>query len=138
MSAAAEPGDGRLTLSQSASPSLLDRAVRATVGNPLRRNRPETGARDNAKKAGIIQKTAFFGPSNRFTSARQGCRPRRTERQKGNEDGGNTMLRIRTGARHGLRWSVFGFVAAVLTISSDRMEAAPYSDIVVDANSGSG
>src|SRR5262249_34825081 len=55
---------------------------------------------------------------------------------KGNEDGGNTMLRIRTGARHGLRWSVFGFVAVVLTISSDRTEAAPYSDIVVDANSG--
>ncbi len=47
------------------------------------------------------------------------------------------MLRIRTGARHGLRWGVFGFVAAVLTISSDRTEAAPYSDIVVDANSGS-
>jgi D-alanyl-D-alanine carboxypeptidase len=46
------------------------------------------------------------------------------------------MLRIRTGARHGLRWSVFGFVAAVLTISSDQSGAAPYADIVVDANSG--
>src|SRR5262249_60761996 len=46
------------------------------------------------------------------------------------------MLRIRTGARHGLRWGVFGFVAAVLTISTDRTEAAPYSDIVIDANSG--
>ena len=57
------------------------------------------------------------------------------ERQ-GNEDGGNIMLRIRTGARHGLRWGVFGFVAAVLTISSNPAQAAPYADIVVDANSG--
>jgi D-alanyl-D-alanine carboxypeptidase len=46
------------------------------------------------------------------------------------------MLRIRTGARDGLRWGVFGFVAAVLTISSDQSGAAPYADIVVDANSG--
>jgi D-alanyl-D-alanine carboxypeptidase len=46
------------------------------------------------------------------------------------------MLRIRTGARHGLRCGVFGFVAAVLTISSDHSSAAPYADIVVDANSG--
>ena len=44
---------------------------------------------------------------------------------------------IRTGARHGLRWGLFGFVAALLTISSDRTQAAPYADIVVDANSGS-
>jgi D-alanyl-D-alanine carboxypeptidase len=46
------------------------------------------------------------------------------------------MLRIRTGARHGLRLGMFGFVAAVLTISSGQTNAAPYSDIVVDANSG--
>ena len=46
------------------------------------------------------------------------------------------MLRIRTGARHGLRWGMFGLVAAVLTISSDHTLAAPYADIVVDANSG--
>ena len=47
------------------------------------------------------------------------------------------MLRIRTGARHGLRWGMFGFVAAALfTISSDPSQAAPYADIVVDANSG--
>jgi D-alanyl-D-alanine carboxypeptidase len=46
------------------------------------------------------------------------------------------MLRIRTGARHGLRWGLCGFVAALLTISSDRGEAAPYADIVIDANSG--
>ena len=47
------------------------------------------------------------------------------------------MLRIRTGARHGLRWGMFGFVAAALfTISSDPSHAAPYADIVVDANSG--
>jgi D-alanyl-D-alanine carboxypeptidase len=46
------------------------------------------------------------------------------------------MLRIRTGARHGLRWGLCGFVAALLTISSNRGDAAPYADIVVDANSG--
>jgi D-alanyl-D-alanine carboxypeptidase len=31
---------------------------------------------------------------------------------------------------------MFGFVAAVLTVSSDQTCAAPYADIVVDANSG--
>jgi D-alanyl-D-alanine carboxypeptidase len=46
------------------------------------------------------------------------------------------MLRIRTGARHGLRWGVFGFVAAVFTIPGNPAQAAPYADIVVDANSG--
>jgi D-alanyl-D-alanine carboxypeptidase len=46
------------------------------------------------------------------------------------------MLRIRTGARDGLRWGAFGFVAAVLTLSSHPTHAAPYADIVVDANSG--
>jgi D-alanyl-D-alanine carboxypeptidase len=46
------------------------------------------------------------------------------------------MLRIRTGARHGLRWGVFGFVAALVTIPSSPTQAAPYADIVVDANTG--
>src|SRR5262245_20803750 len=46
------------------------------------------------------------------------------------------MLRLRTGARYGLRCGVFGFVAAVLTLSSDQSSAAPYADIVVDANTG--
>jgi D-alanyl-D-alanine carboxypeptidase len=46
------------------------------------------------------------------------------------------MLRIRTGARHGLRWGAFGFVVAVFTISSNPAQAAPYADIVVDANTG--
>ena len=46
------------------------------------------------------------------------------------------MLRIRTGARDGLRWGAFGFVAAVLTLSNHPTHAAPYADIVVDANSG--
>jgi D-alanyl-D-alanine carboxypeptidase len=46
------------------------------------------------------------------------------------------MLRIRTGARYGLRWGLFGFVAAVLTLSADPINAAPYADIVVDGNSG--
>jgi D-alanyl-D-alanine carboxypeptidase len=46
------------------------------------------------------------------------------------------MLRIRTGALHGLRWGVFGFVAALFTISGDPSHAAPYADIVIDANSG--
>jgi D-alanyl-D-alanine carboxypeptidase len=46
------------------------------------------------------------------------------------------MLRIRTGARDGLRWGLFGFVAAVLTLLNGPSHAAPYADIVVDANSG--
>ena len=46
------------------------------------------------------------------------------------------MLRIRTGARDGLRWGLFGFVAAVLTLSNGPTHAAPYADIVIDANSG--
>ncbi|TMJ64989.1 MAG: D-alanyl-D-alanine carboxypeptidase, partial [Alphaproteobacteria bacterium] len=46
------------------------------------------------------------------------------------------MLRIRTGARDGLRWGLFGFVAAFLTLTNDATQAAPYADIVVDANSG--
>jgi D-alanyl-D-alanine carboxypeptidase len=46
------------------------------------------------------------------------------------------MLRIRTGARYGLRWGVFGFIAAVVTIPSSPTQAAPYADIVVDANTG--
>jgi D-alanyl-D-alanine carboxypeptidase len=54
----------------------------------------------------------------------------------GDEDGGLIMLRIRTGARHGLRWGAFGFVAAIFTISSNPTQAAPYADIVVDANTG--
>ncbi|MCC6775272.1 MAG: SPOR domain-containing protein [Hyphomicrobiales bacterium] len=46
------------------------------------------------------------------------------------------MLRIRTGARHGLRGGAFGIVAAVFAFSGHCVQAAPYSDIVVDANSG--
>jgi D-alanyl-D-alanine carboxypeptidase len=46
------------------------------------------------------------------------------------------MLRIRTGARDGLRWGLFGFVAVVLTLLNGPIHAAPYADIVVDANSG--
>ena len=50
------------------------------------------------------------------------------------------MLRIRTGARAGLRWGVFGFLAAVLAAvvvsSSSSALAAPYADIVIDGNSG--
>ena len=48
------------------------------------------------------------------------------------------MLSIRTEARHGLRWGVFSVVsvAAFLAQSAIPAAAAPYSDIVVDANSG--
>jgi D-alanyl-D-alanine carboxypeptidase len=47
------------------------------------------------------------------------------------------MLRIRTGARDGLRWGAFGIVAAVFfALSGHSVQAAPYADIVVDANSG--
>src|SRR5437660_5811974 len=46
------------------------------------------------------------------------------------------MLRIRTGARYRLRCGLFVFVDAVLTLTADPINAAPYADIVVDANSG--
>ena len=48
------------------------------------------------------------------------------------------MLWIRTEARGGLRWGVFSVisVAAFLAQSAIPAAAAPYSDIVVDANSG--
>ncbi len=48
------------------------------------------------------------------------------------------MLSIRTEARRGLRWGVFSVisVAAFLAQSAVPGAAAPYSDIVVDANSG--
>jgi D-alanyl-D-alanine carboxypeptidase len=48
------------------------------------------------------------------------------------------MLRIRTGARRGLRCSLFGFasVVALLALSIIPADAAPYAAIVVDGNSG--
>jgi D-alanyl-D-alanine carboxypeptidase len=46
------------------------------------------------------------------------------------------MQGMQSGAHGGLRWSVFGFVTAVLLTSSQVTQAAPYSDIVIDANSG--
>jgi len=47
------------------------------------------------------------------------------------------MLRVGSGARHGLRLVVAcSSVAALLTFASSPTQAAPYSDIVVDANSG--
>src|SRR6185312_5448539 len=51
---------------------------------------------------------------------------------------GNTMLRIRTGARNGLRWGMFSAASIVtfLALSSSHAAAAPYSDIVVDGNTG--
>src|SRR5215468_8511641 len=60
------------------------------------------------------------------------------KRQGGTRTGDITMLRIRTGARHGLRGGMFGFAtfAVALTLSNNAAQAAPYSDIVVDANSG--
>jgi len=48
------------------------------------------------------------------------------------------MLRIRTGAPCGLRWGVLSAasIVAFLALSSTRAAAAPYSDIVVDGNTG--
>ena len=47
------------------------------------------------------------------------------------------MLRVGSGAPHGLRLVVAcSSVAALLTFASSPTQAAPYSDIVVDANSG--
>src|SRR5205807_2248319 len=55
---------------------------------------------------------------------------------KGDEDGGNTMLRNGTGACHGLRLGVCGFTASVFILASDPAHTAPYADFVLDANSG--
>jgi D-alanyl-D-alanine carboxypeptidase len=46
------------------------------------------------------------------------------------------MLVIRTEAGHGLRCVSFGFITALLALGNLPAVAAPYSDIVVDANSG--
>jgi D-alanyl-D-alanine carboxypeptidase len=46
------------------------------------------------------------------------------------------MLRVGSGAPNGLRLVVCSSVAALLTFTSSPSGAAPYSDIVVDANSG--
>src|SRR5438445_3298113 len=47
------------------------------------------------------------------------------------------MLRVGSGAPHGLRLVVAcSSVAALLTFASSPTQAAPYADIVVDANSG--
>src|SRR5438445_5016581 len=87
------------------------------------------------KRPEKLQKTALFASSNCSTSAQQGCR-RSTRSAMGTRTGDVIMLRIRTGARHGLRWGAFGFVAAVFAISSNPTQAAPYADIVLDANTG--
>jgi D-alanyl-D-alanine carboxypeptidase len=47
------------------------------------------------------------------------------------------MLGIRTGALRGLRWGVFGIASvALVALSNNSSLAAPYADIVLDANSG--
>src|SRR6476646_4676650 len=98
------------------------------------RPRPE-GSRDGARKGREKFRKPPFLP--------RPIAPPRHDRGVGapngasrDEDGGTIMLRIRTGARHGLRGGMFGFVAALFTISGGPSHAAPYADIVVDANSG--
>jgi D-alanyl-D-alanine carboxypeptidase len=44
------------------------------------------------------------------------------------------MLQIGTGARHGLRWGLLA--AAAVWLTTNPAQAAPYADIVIDANSG--
>src|SRR5262249_45448287 len=65
-----------LTLSQWRSPSVIDRAARVSIGlEPNGRStRPPRGPGTPPKRPEKLQKTAFFDPSNRSTSARQGCR----------------------------------------------------------------
>ena len=46
------------------------------------------------------------------------------------------MLRNGTGAPHGLRLGLCGFTASVFILVSHPAGAAPYSDLVLDANSG--
>ena len=103
-------------------------------GDENSRPRPE-GSRDGARKGREKFRKPPFLP--------RPIAPPRHDRGVGapngasrDEDGGTIMLRIRTGARHGLRGGMFGFVAALFTISGGPSHAAPYADIVVDANSG--
>src|SRR6185436_18127729 len=103
-------------------------------GDENSRPRPE-GSRDGARKGREKFRKPPFLPRpiapprhDRGVGAPNGA--------SGDEDGGTIMLRIRTGARHGLRGGMFGFVAALFTISGGPSHAAPYADIVVDANSG--
>src|SRR3954452_21149769 len=103
-------------------------------GDENARPRPE-GSRDGARKGREKFRKPPFLP--------RPIAPPRHDRGVGapngasrDEDGGTIMLRIRTGARHGLRGGMFGFVAALFTISGGPSHAAPYADIVVDANSG--
>src|SRR6478735_4718061 len=103
-------------------------------GDENSRPRPE-GSRDGARKGREKFRKPPFLP--------RPIAPPRHDRGVGapngasrDEDGGTIMLRIRTGARHGLRGGMFGFVAALFTISGDPSHAAPYADIVVDANTG--
>src|SRR4051794_20090634 len=103
-------------------------------GDEKPRPRPE-GSRDGARKGREKFRKPPFLP--------RPIAPPRHDRGVGapngasrDEDGGTIMLRIRTGARHGLRGGMFGFVAALFTISGGPSHAAPYADIVVDANSG--
>jgi D-alanyl-D-alanine carboxypeptidase len=102
-------------------PGRRRRAVRAGV--------PEARRGTGAKRPDSLQKTAFFATSN--CPERQGCR-RFIQR----EDGGTIMVLIRAEARHGLRCLSFGFASALLVFGNLPALAAPYSDIVVDANSG--
>jgi D-alanyl-D-alanine carboxypeptidase len=47
------------------------------------------------------------------------------------------MLGNRIGARNGLRWGVLGLASvALVALSNHSLQAAPYADIVLDANSG--
>src|SRR6478752_6411615 len=103
-------------------------------GGENSRPRPE-GSRDGARKGREKFRKPPFLP--------RPIAPPRHDRGVGapngasrDEDGGTIMLRIRTGAHHGLRGGMFGFVAALFTISGGPSHAAPYADIVVDANSG--
>src|SRR5439155_24375314 len=92
------------------------------------RSRGGQKGRENFRKPPFLTRPIALPRHDRGVSASHGAR-----RGRGR---GNTMLRIRTGARDGLRWGLFGFVAAFLTLTNDATQAAPYADIVVDANSG--
>src|SRR5438552_18582774 len=84
--------------------------------------------RENFRKPPFLTRPIALPRHDRGVSASHGAR-----RGRGR---GKAMLRIRTGARDGLRWGLFGFVAAFLTLTNDATQAAPSADIVGDANSG--
>ena len=123
-----------------ALPSVASRARpgNGRVCKPATPNRLERGTGRAPKRPEKIQKTAFFATSNRPYLGTTGVSVLRLEHLRGTRTGEIPCCGSGPEPVRGLRWGVFGFASAVavLTLSSDPADAAPYAAIVVDANSG--